>query len=690
MKRGAGRRGLRALVLASLPLFATVPAGAETGLRLELDIGSLVHEAFDARGLRAHLSWVGPEPRFEVQADRLHLPEPVGRVEALHLRCPRAEVTARRLACPDARLTARGDGWRLDAAALDFDWDREAGLVRFSVPWPGLFRGRGRVSGLAGAPGLRVDLDLAGLDLPMLLGSGLVPLELPVAVQAGTAGVAGRIDTRGRVPAAQLDLSVSGLDFSDPAGLHAAEGLSASGRVAHGPAGYEVQARFTEGAAFFDPWFLDLAEAGPVSVSISSLQTVPGVADGVGWSAASGEMTLGGHTRLQGTGLQHRGDRLEQGEIEWQTGRLDLAGGLLAEPMLAGTVLGRSRFEGETHGRLSVSQGRVRAVEASWQGLGLNDDLGRFALRDSAGRIAWSDDALAPESHLTVAAGEVLGLPAGPFQMHFQLEPRGLRLLEPLFVPVLDGGAGADHFHLRVGPEGPEVEFEGGIRALSLERLTEALGWPRFTGRLAGIIPRVFYDVDGLRVDGLLLVQVFDGEIVLSGLRIRNLFGIAPELEVSAEVRRLELDLLTSALDVGRVEGRLSGRVEDLLLVDWVPQRMRLSLATPEEDPGRRRISQRAVENLTAVGGGVQGRLAATFLRVFDAFAYRRLGFNCELEGDVCLVSGVVDHPDGTFTLVEGGGLPQIEVIGHNRRVDWPELVRRLDAVREGPPPVVQ
>ena len=692
MSRETGRGRLRALLLAAIPLAAVapVPSAAETGLQLEVGIGGLVHEAFDARNLRARLFWVGAEPRFEVSADRLRLPEPLGLVEALQLGCPRVDITAKRLACTDARLSAEGDGWRLDAAVIDFEWNRDAGAVRFAAPWPGLFRGRGQIGGRADASGLRMDLDLAGIDLALLAGSGLVPLEMPVTVQSGTASLAGHFDTRGQVTEADLDVVVSELGFSDPRGLQAAEGLSGSGRLAHGPSGYALQARFTEGAAFFEPWFLDLAEAGPVSVSVASLQRDSAPADRSAWTANAASVALGAHTRLHGTGLSYRADRLHQGEIEWRSQRLDLAGRWLAEPVLAGTVLGRTRFEGETRGHLSVVQGRAQAVTATWQELGLSDDLGRFALQGSAGHVAWSAEAEVPESSLSVAAGEVLGLPVGPFRTRLQLEPRGLHLLETLVVPVLDGGVGVDHFRFRTGPEGPEVEFEGGIRALSLERLTEALGWPRFTGKLAGIIPRVAYDVDGLRVDGQLLVQVFDGEIVISGLRIRNLFTIAPELELSADIRRLELDLVTSALDVGRVEGRLSGRVEDLLLFEWVPQRMRLSLATPEEDPGRRRISQRAVENLTAVGGGVQGRLAAAFLRVFDAFAYRRLGFNCELEGEVCLASGVADGPDGTFMLVEGGGLPRIEVIGHNRRVDWPELVRRLHAVREGPPRVVQ
>ena len=687
-----GGRVFRALALATLPLLAVVsqPSGAEDGFQLELQIGAMVHEGFDAQRLRARVSWVGQEPRFDLRADRLRLPEPVGVVEGLRLDCPRVEMIPGRLACADARLTARGSGWALESAALGFDWNREQGSVRFSAPWPGLFSGRGRVNGLVGGAGLRLDFDLAGIDLTMLLQSGLAPVELPVSVEAGTVAVSGHIDTRGRVPGAQVDLTVAGLDFSDPAGLRAAEDLSMSGRLAYGGGGYEVQARFTEGAVFFEPWFLDLAEVGPVAVSLSSLQFIPSIADHPAWRAASAEVALGGHTRLSGTDLHHSGSRLEQGWIEWYARRLDLVGTWLAEPLLAGTILGRTRFEGETHGRLEVSGGWPRVLEASWQDLGLSDGLDRFALQGSAGSIAWSDAEAGPESRMYVGSGEVLGLPFGAFDTRFQIEPRGVRLLEPLWVPVLDGGPAVDSFRLTLGPDGPEIEFEGGIRALSLEPLTEILGWPRFSGKLAGIIPRVFYDIDGLRVDGRILVKVFDGDLVLRDLRIRNLFRVAPELEVSAEVRRLDLDLLTSAFDLGRIEGRLSGAVENLLLVEWVPERMHFFLSTPEEDPGRRRISQRAVENLTAIGGGIEGALATVFLRLFEDFSYRKLGFGCDLRGEVCVAKGVADLPDGSFVLVQGGGLPRIDVIGHNRRVDWPELVRRLNAVREGPAPVVQ
>ena len=39
------------------------------------------------------------------------------------------------------------------------------------------------------------------------------------------------------------------------------------------------------------------------------------------------------------------------------------------------------------------------------------------------------------------------------------------------------------------------------------------------------------------------------------------------------------------------------------------------------------------------------------------------------------------ERPDGSFQIVRGGGIPALDVIGYNRRVDWDELVGRIQRV---------
>ena len=102
---------------------------------------------------------------------------------------------------------------------------------------------------------------------------------------------------------------------------------------------------------------------------------------------------------------------------------------------------------------------------------------------------------------------------------------------------------------------------------------------------------------------------------------------------------------------------------------------------TPEGDDSRHRISQKAVENLTSIGGGGATDLVSrTFLRLFDNFGYDRLGIGCYLHQGVCQLTGVEPAPQGYY-IVKGGGLPRIDVIGYNPRIDWNVLLERLSRI---------
>ena len=675
----AGAMAAVATLLAGCVLGAE--ASGEPKLEVALEIGRALHTAVQAENLRAGLVWSESEPQLRLSADALTLPEPVGRLEDLRVVCPGIALESPRIGCANARAEARLRGITVALAPLAFGWEPETGRVDFSGSWPGLFGAEGHFAGTAGSTGVRVDFDLAQLDLRAAFDSAWGPAEgLPVSFGAGRVDVSGHLDTRGTDPELRLDFAGSGIEFSDPEGLRAGEAIVFAGRVGSSPSGWAIQLGFSEGAVFIDPWFLDFAEVGPVELKISGLHA-PGSAD-PRWEIGRLHLDLGEAGHLEGTDLGGLAARLEEGDVRLTGSRMDIVGEWLLSPFLAGTALGAVAFNGAFEGALRFGEGRLRQATLLAGDLDMIDAAGRFALEGLTGRIEWSETEPAGPSTIVARDGHVFGMALGPFNAEFQLHPRGFQLLEPLEVPLLDGALRADTLRIDAGPDGPRVDFDGGIRALSLERLSDALDWPPFAGTLSGIIPRVRYDRGALAVDGRLLVRVFEGDLVLRDLEIRDLFGPVPVLEMAAEVHRIDLDLLTRAFDIGRIEGRLSGTLEDLVLVDWMPRRMNLVLATPEEDPGRRRISQRAVDNLTEIGGGLQAALSAPFLRLFEDFPYRRLGIGCALEGDRCRMSGVADRADGSFVLVEGRGIPRLQVIGYTREVDWPVLIERLQAVR--------
>ena len=50
----------------------------------------------------------------------------------------------------------------------------------------------------------------------------------------------------------------------------------------------------------------------------------------------------------------------------------------------------------------------------------------------------------------------------------------------------------------------------------------------------------------------------------------------------------------------------------------------------------------------------------------------------------VCTMGGIDEANQGTYTLVHGGGIPAISVMGYNRSVSWGELTTRLKRVTQG------
>ena len=83
-------------------------------------------------------------------------------------------------------------------------------------------------------------------------------------------------------------------------------------------------------------------------------------------------------------------------------------------------------------------------------------------------------------------------------------------------------------------------------------------------------------------------------------------------------------------------------------------------------------------------GGGGMAMLG----RRFDFDPWMLVGIGCRLANAVCRMAGLQhsqqSQGQGAFTIVEGAGLPRLDVVGYNRSVDWPTLVERLQAVGSG------
>jgi hypothetical protein len=335
----------------------------------------------------------------------------------------------------------------------------------------------------------------------------------------------------------------------------------------------------------------------------------------------------------------------------------------------------------DTQGRLAASldwqRGQPPLYAVDFESLELEDDRGRFSINGLNGRVESRPDR--QQADIEWQGLDLFRLAFGPSTLQAAAQAGDWRLREPLVLPLLDGGVVIESMALRAGDSPrPAIVLDARIDPLELTDLTRMLGLPEFGGSLSGRFPGIVFDAERIAFTGGIDVQAFSGGIRLRDLVIERPFGSLPALAAQVEFERLDLAQLTGAFNFGHMEGQLSGWMRDLRLLDWQPAAMDARLFTHEDAPSRR-ISQRAVENLSRLGGGAAA-LGTSLLSIFDEFPYRRAGLACRLDRNICHMDGVAAHANGGYYIVEGRLLPRLDIIGHRRLVDWPMVVAQLVA----------
>jgi hypothetical protein len=406
---------------------------------------------------------------------------------------------------------------------------------------------------------------------------------------------------------------------------------------------------------------------------------------------ADGSLDLSRFSLIDPDALEVSGSgRLVQGAEGWQVERLELESAEIHLPLgWARWMDGHSAAAGFAD---LVSAGRIRAhldwekeqpinLQAELIDVSFEDPRERLAVSDINGRLDWGR--FGPGAELSWDSLGLFGLQMGRSELSMFADESGVHLDRPLRLPLLDGAFVIEQLVWAPQDEAqPGFGLDARIEPLSLSDLTRALGWPEFGGTLSGEFPGVMFVDDQFKVTGGIDIQAFSGRIQLTDLAIERPFGTLPALAAQVEFSRLDLLELTGAFNFGRMEGQLSGWMRDLRLLDWRPVAMDARVFT-HEDARRRRISQRAVENLSDLGGAGGALMTGTVLRVFEDFPYRRAGLACRLSNNICYIDGVAPHESGGFYIVEGRALPRLDIVGHRRLVDWPRLMAQLAAMVE-------
>jgi hypothetical protein len=379
-------------------------------------------------------------------------------------------------------------------------------------------------------------------------------------------------------------------------------------------------------------------------------------------------------------------------EIAVEAGNLAVLGPRFLAPLLMPAQADKLAFSGRADATVTLVAGRpatlaIQLSEALAEHSGFD-----LALGPVSGTLSWRD-AGTGVVRLDIAGGHWQGIEVGAFAIAARTEAEAVTLA-PIVIPALDGNLRLADIALRHDAGNWYGEGRATIDPIAMPRLSAALGLPVMGGSLSAALPRVRVSPGEIAVEGEIAIALFDGAITITDLRLIEPFGVGAYARAEVKARGIDLGMLTESFDFGGISGRIDARVHRLELANWRPVRFD---ARVESSPGRyrRRISQRAVQSIGALGGaGVVNAIQRSALKYFDSFGYRRIGLSCALESGVCRMDGIEpgrERPDGGFLIIQGGGIPALDVVGYNRRVDWDELITRLGRVTAaGVAPVVE
>lgn len=477
--------------------------------------------------------------------------------------------------------------------------------------------------------------------------------------------------------------ALAGGGFDTPGGALAGQAVNGNGRLnidtTNGPSRIDLDASLRGGELLLGPIFAHLPDH-PVQLSLSA-STHSGAVDFSRVRVADADAL-----QLDGSmGFNAKGD-LQQLRLERLQTRFPAAYQRYGQAWLATLGLRDMRIDGQLSGNLELGADGLHNFAFDTDGLDLADAEGRLSLKGLRGGLDWSASVDRPVTTLGWQSLQVYRLPHGAAQMRWQSRGGALSLQRAVDIPLLNGRIHVGDFEWRpAAAKGRRLETSLAFAGIDMAAFSRAVGWPEFPGTLGGAIPALRWIDDRFELEGGLSVNVFDGFIDITRLSLQGPFGPSPVLTGDVALRQIDLGAMTSVFDFGNITGRMDGSIDELRLVNWNPVAFKANLLAGSGG----RISQRAVNNLTAVGGGgVAAGLQGAVLKLFKTFGYKRIGLSCTLQASVCHMGGLDNDADG-YTIVEGSGLPRLQVIGHQTQVDWPTLVRRLKAAIEGNGPEV-
>lgn len=662
--------------------------------QIKITIGSWVFEEKQAENLDFNLTLTDVGIGIKATADVVNFAEPIGQINNVSLSCDELQFNSQQIACLKGDLAFTHA--KLASQKIQFSIKAKPETTNYRVSIKGFKLAETDVLLQAELENdnwhVLLDIPTASLkNITTVLSAYLSDENIEtLASWSYEADLSIKAELSGQKKQLQygnVNLATSTLNLSDKDGLFVAENtamlLDLDLKLINQDWQWQADIKIDNGQAYGEPVFLDFSESA-LSFSGNGL-----------WQTDKKKLLINQAKLTQqdiaDLSFELDSDLKSLNSLKLTTSKIDIQKlyPIWLQPFLAGSAAANLELSGMTSTTFDMQDGDYQ-LTMDLDNVFVDDADGKFGFYELNGLLAWTNKSEALPIGLSWQGGYVYAVQLGASEVIAETKLSQLDIQETWVLPIFDGELQLSGFSLKRSEKQTQWTFNGLLTPISMESLSSALDWPTLHGKLSGVIPEVSYTEKNIYVDGALMLKLFGGTTVIRNLQLEQPFGALPQLYADVDIKSLDLETLTQTFDFGKITGKLDGQVHQLRLSDWQPVQFDAQFVTPETDKSRRRISQKAVDSLSQIGGGASGILSRSFLRFFEDFSYQKLGLNCKLLNDTCEMSGVGEAEQGYY-IVKGGGLPpRINVVGYTRRVGWTDLIERLKGVRQSSGPVIQ
>ena len=355
-------------------------------------------------------------------------------------------------------------------------------------------------------------------------------------------------------------------------------------------------------------------------------------------------------------------------------------------------VNGKASFTGKVSGpfdRLSI-KGRLGIQHAGLKDLktgpvfeGLDMDLPLAYQLNSPDLTPPAQSQVKEWGQLKLAKLQLGGVELGPLNLPLSLAPNRLYLKGELDIPLLGGKLKLSGMRVD-NPLSAEysAELAAELESFDLSRL-DMSGY-KLNGNLGGHLKSIKLNADGIKTSGAIKGGFMGGELAID--RISAAHPFSPSRMVSADIvfKKLDLEAVSQALDVGRITGTVTGYVKNLKVAYGQPQAFDMRLESDPGGPFDQMVSLKAVNTIAVLGTGnsLPGVGMGLFASFFKQFPYDTIGISCSLKNDSFKVKGLIIE-NGVEYLVKRPFWAGINVINRNQDNRFP-FFRYDGALKKG------